>query len=431
MEILVWGIIFIMEVMKYVLGEEICFDGEIKRKKVFCISFVLYVFSMYILQIYISEIHYLLMYVFAIVTVSIMIWKNKKTTIIQVLLLIMGITSLDGVIENLLEYIFLENELWGSFPKYKVLLSSVIGVIILMGLNILKYCVKRNKSEKKRISIEYIWIIVIGMLANVLLTAAGLYAVKGEIHNERLKNFICVTNIYSYIAVILIVLFMIYIRNTNQRLQQAIKLERQLKKAQEQYYHSLLQKEEDTRKSRHDWNNHLICMAGLAKKENAQETERYIGTLINQIRNIQGKQYDVGNDIINAILNYYLMENGKGILIKVEGRFRKKIQMDAVDLCVIISNMIQNAVEYIESHNELKNQLSIIIEEGDLYQRIIIENVIDTKVSEKSIEKTSKEDKINHGMGISNAKEAIRRNDGKLQISVYDGKFRVEIIFKC
>ena len=93
--------------------------------------------------------------------------------------------------------------------------------------------------------------------------------------------------------------------------------------------------------------------------------------------------------------------------------------------------MIQNAVEYIESHNELKNQLSIIIEEGDLYQRIIIENVIDTKVSEKSIEKTSKEDKINHGMGIGNAKEAIRRNDGKLQISVYDGKFRVEIIFKC
>ena len=266
MEILVWGIIFIMEVMKYVLGEKICFDGEIKRKKVFCISFVLYVFSMYILQIYISEIHYLLMYVFAIVTVSIMIWKNKKTTIIQVLLLIMGITSLDGVIENLLEYIFLENELWGSFPKYKVLLSSVIGVIILMGLNILKYCVKRNKSEKKRISIEYIWIIVIGMLANVLLTAAGLYAVKGEIHNERLKNFIRVTNIYSYIAVILIVLFMIYIRNTNQRLQQAIKLERQLKKAQEQYYHSLLQKEEETRKSRHDWNNHLICMAGLAKK---------------------------------------------------------------------------------------------------------------------------------------------------------------------
>lgn len=224
---------------------------------------------------------------------------------------------------------------------------------------------------------------------------------------------------------------MIFIRNTNQRLQQAIKLERQLKKAQEQYYHSLLQKEEETRKSRHDWNNHLICMAGLAKKENAQETERYIGTLINQIRNIQGKRYDVGNDIINAILNYYLMENGKGILIKVEGRFRKKIQIDAVDLCVIISNMIQNAVEYIESHNELKNQLSIIIEEGDLYQRIIIENVIDTKVSEKSIEKTSKEDKINHGMGISNAKEAIRRNHGKLQISVYDGKFRVEIIFKC
>ena len=227
----------------------------------------------------------------------------------------------------------------------------------------------------------------------------------------------------------MVVLFITYIKNTNQRLQQLLITEKQLKEAQKQYYSALLQREEETRKNRHDWNNHLICLAELAQKENAESTKQYIEALIKQNVNLRDKQYDVGNDVLNAILCYHLSELNDDISVKIVGKCRNDMNIDAVDLCVIVSNLVQNAVEYLRDSSLESKELLLSIEEGSVYKRISVVNSVDKNVSARTLKTTTKSDKRNHGIGIRNVRETIERNGGKLEINIQDGMFKADVIW--
>ena len=49
---------------------------------------------------------------------------------------------------------------------------------------------------------------------------------------------------------------------------------------------NLLEKEEETRKYRHDMNNHLMCLSALAEAENIPEIRDYLSNLQNQFRSV-------------------------------------------------------------------------------------------------------------------------------------------------
>lgn len=427
MKDLAWTVIFTIEVGKYLLGGKLCFDEYVKRKKAYPIMLILYFSAVMVNQK--AEWQYLQMYLFVIVTVMILIWENGKTTIFHMLILLMSITSMDGIVEKLLECLLLRNGIELQEKVISVLFSSMVSFGILIICSMIKKITEKKNIKKKRVS-DYIWIVVIAMLANVLLTSAGLYVVRDTVNDVRFEKYLTITYLYSYVSVILIVLFVAYIRNTNSKLEQMIEVERQLKDAQEQYYLALLQKEENTRKSRHDWCNHLICMSGLANRENAKETERYISALMNQMYGMQEICHDTGNDIINILLNHYAAKNQQAVSIRVCGRLKSKILITDVDLCVIISNILENAIEYIKKHPESGNNLYVLLEEGNIYQRIVVENYVSEDVTEETLKKTSKSDKENHGIGISNVKEAVKRNGGNLKIGIQERKMRAEIIFK-
>ena len=374
-----------------------------------------------------DELRYIIMYILVMVIVYIMVYQNKVEDFIHILILLIELTCIDGLSEKLIVVIFKSIEYIYIREKYQILISRIVVLIIFYVADIFG---RKKKIREKNLKIEYIWIIVICMMTNILLTAAGLYVARGYVNNELFESVVSITNICSYLSVGLLILFVVYIRNTNRKLEQLLVVEKQLKEAQEQYYRSLLQKEEETRKNRHDWNNHLICLMELAQKEKALKTTQYIDTLKQQNNKIIRAQYDVGNDIINAILCYYFSDIKNDISIKVIGRCRKELKMNEVDLCVVVSNLIQNAIEYL-SRCELKEKLlEFIIEEGDIYQRILIVNSVDKDVSERSIENTTKENKQNHGIGIQNVKDAIERNEGIFKIKIQDGKFVADIILK-
>ena len=138
----------------------------------------------------------------------------------------------------------------------------------------------------------------------------------------------------------------------------------------------------------------------------------------------------MGNDILNAILCYHFSELDDNISVKVVGKCRNDINIDEADLCVIVSNLVQNAVEYLNNSNIQKKKLLFSIEEGKVYRRISIVNSVDNNVSERDLKTTTKLDKKNHGIGLQNVKETIERNKGKLEIKIQDGEFVADIILK-
>ena len=426
MENLVWGIIFIMEVMKYILGEKIFFKRTIERKWGGTIVFLVYMLIIWLVPTSKEEVQYIVMYAMAIITVYIMIQQKKAKDFVHILILLIELSCIDGVVEIFIRAILKRIECTNLLYEYQILLNNSIVLILFCVAYIY---IKQKKVMRRKIKIEYIWIIILCMMVNILLTAAGLYVAKEYVRNDLFDSFFTITNICSYISVGLMIFFMIYIKNTNQKMQQLLITEKQLKEAQEHYYRSLLKKEEETRKSRHDWNNHLICLAELAKKENADNTKQYIDALMKQNAYLKDRQYDVGNDILNAILCYHLSELDDDISVRIAGKCRNDINIAAVDLCVIVSNLVQNAVEYLKGNNIESKELTVSIEEGNVYKRISVVNSVDPNMSERNLKTTTKSDKRNHGIGLRNVKETIEKNGGKLEINIQEGMFKADVIW--
>lgn len=426
MENLVWGIIFIMEVMKYILAEKIFFRKIVKRKWAGYAGFLIYMCMITFVQITSEEEQSLTMYGFALVTTFIMVYQKKIEDFVQILIVLIEVTCIEGIIEKLIAHIGQNVGFLDLSKEYQLLITGIVVVFILFAVYIWS---KQKRISEIKIRIEYIWVLVLCMVINILLTASGLYIASEYVTNQRLQFIMTIINICSYVSVGLVVLFISYIKNTNQRLQQLLMTEKQLKEMQKQYYSSLFKREEETRRNRHDWNNHLICLAELAQKENANNTKQYIATLMKQNAYLKEKQYDVGNDVLNAILCWHLSELEDNISVKIIGKCRNDINIDAVDLCVIVSNLVQNAVEYLRDSSIESKELSVSIEEGIVYKRISVVNSVDKNVSERTLKITTKSDKRNHGIGLQNVRETIERNGGKLEIYIQEGMFKADVIW--
>ena len=426
MENIILGILFIIQTLKYILAENIFFKRDIKRKWAGIVGFLIYICLIYLVQITSEEEQYIILYAFVLITTYIVVYQKKIEDFVHILILLIEITCIEGITEKMVAFIGRNAGFLELSNEYQYLITDSMVAIVIFAI----YCWSKRKSIFDiKIRIEYIWILVLWMMINILLTAAGVYVASEYVTNQRFQYLMIFTNICSYLSVGLVVLFITYIKNTNQRLQQLLMAEKQLKEAQKQYYSSLLQREEETRKNRHDWNNHLICLAEIAQKESADNTKQYIDTLMKQNAHLKEKQYDVGNDVLNAILCCYLAELDNDISVNIVGKCKNNISIDAVDLCVIVSNLVQNAVEYLRDSNMESKKLSFCIEEGNVYKRISVVNSVDKNVSEHTIKATTKSDKRNHGIGLRNVRETIERNGGKLEINIQEGMFKAQVIW--
>ncbi|MBQ3600181.1 MAG: hypothetical protein II992_03130, partial [Lachnospiraceae bacterium] len=255
MENIILGILFIIQIWKYILAENIFFKRDIKRKWAGIVGFLIYICLIYLVQITSEEEQYIILYTFVLVTTYIMVYQNKIEDFVHILILLIEITCIEGITEKTVAFIGRNAGFLELSNQYQYLITdSLVGIAIFA-----IYCWNKRKSLFDiKIRLEYVWILVLWMMMNVLLTASGVYVASEYVTNEKFQNLMIFTNICSYLSVGLIVLFITYIKNTNKKLQQLLMVEKQLKDAQKQYYNTLLQREEETRKNRHDWNNHLM-----------------------------------------------------------------------------------------------------------------------------------------------------------------------------
>lgn len=349
----------------------------------------------------------------------------------KIIFLFLSLSCLDGIIDKTIKMNFNRNTYEAML--HPQIIYGTIGLFIILITHVIKKgYIKRKKRKKRKVQNffeKYGWITILCMFPSMFLTSAGITIIVRESENVVLKEFIEKVSLLSYISILFLIIFLIYVRSLNLKLKSMIQIDEQMKVVQEQYYKTLLEKELETKKSRHDWKNHLICLAELSKKEQTDAAYEYINQLVEQLNQIGGKQYDVGNDIINAILNYYFRDVDEEIVVIVRGICIHDFGINDRDLCIIVSNLISNAIEYLQKKEGLeKKEIEVLIRSGELYQEITVKNTICKKIRYEQLKQTSKSDKKNHGYGISNVKECVERNKGQFYIDIADNIFMAKVI---
>lgn len=313
---------------------------------------------------------------------------------------------------------------------YAESLTTHIAVALVLGT--LYFLKQRNKVKWKMLwdglsRKSYYWIII--MVVSMLISVGCLGVANDYVDNKKFD--IITTGIcgIAYVSIGILSIFIVYIKQMNERMEQILQQEIFARNMQAYYYEELLKKEEDTRRYRHDMINHLICINGLAKEQKNTELMNYIDNMQDQINHIQKSTYAVGNQILNIVTNYYLSMVHSGVNIKISGNADDRLRIDDSVLCTVYANLLNNAVE--ELKKVQKGYLCIEFLQGDEYFQIKIVNSLSIDSQNKeNILITDKADKKAHGLGLKNVQRAVADNNGKLDIKYDKEKFEVIAILK-
>ena len=193
---------------------------------------------------------------------------------------------------------------------------------------------------------------------------------------------------------------------------------------QKLHYEYLENRERETKKFRHDIKSHLLIVNDLIHKKQYEECEAYLRETNVRIDRFSYK-ISVNNGIADAIINrFYVEAKQKGIQLQVKGHLPDPCYLSGYDICTILSNLLSNAIdaEYAAGGDCVYVELRYT--DSDIMLVVQNDYIQDLEQSNGSFF-TTKEDKANHGFGLENVKECVRKNNGQIKIDTDDNVFKV------
>ena len=210
-------------------------------------------------------------------------------------------------------------------------------------------------------------------------------------------------------------------------------MERRNLQLQKSYYEELDQNQQQIRKIRHDMNNHLSVIEGLLKKGDIQNALEYFEDLAGHVRT--GTRRFCKDSIVNAVLNAkYTAAEDAAIDSFFHVDIDKILGIDAVSLCTIFSNTLDNAIEACLKIPETeKRHLSLKARYTDngYFSYEIVNSKRNEVKKKKDAFLTDKKDARSHGLGIVSVSDVVRRYDGTLDITYTEDEFRVVILIRA
>ena len=200
-------------------------------------------------------------------------------------------------------------------------------------------------------------------------------------------------------------------------------------KNQMSMYDSISENYEKQRKQAHEYRNQIECIDALVKREKYEELRKYIY----QLRGNLGEEIDfihTNHAIINAVLNTKYREMiSKNIVFVFRINDLSKIQLSDEDIVVILSNLLNNAIEACEICQKKKViRLKFVLEEEFLV--LSVKNTYEHEIIYKGdqIQTSKKEDGEEHGIGIKNVKETVNKYGWRYTVKDNGNEFCFSII---
>ena len=185
--------------------------------------------------------------------------------------------------------------------------------------------------------------------------------------------------------------------------------------------------DEELRRFRHDYRNHMIVVNAYLESGKTAEAREYLNTINGGINGVLNK-IKTGNFVSDAILNSKAVSAAKfDTQISFSGRVPSE-GISSEDLCTILSNLIDNAIEACE---KVVGRKKIEIESGEANGFLILSVSNPTVNGANPKFRTTKKDKLNHGIGLKNVERAIKKYYGTLDLGkngeLFTANVRVEM----
>lgn len=168
------------------------------------------------------------------------------------------------------------------------------------------------------------------------------------------------------------------------------------------------------RRINHDYKNQLNTISMLLKQKEYDKAEKLIDNIFETVH--ENSSTYCANTIINATVNYKAyIANAKHIKFNTDIIAPEEIpNISEMNLCSLFSNFIDNAIEANEQIPEDERYVNIKVRCNKMMLIIQSENPVknNIEIPKGTLPKTTKQDKDNHGLGLSIINKIARESGG-------------------
>ena len=190
-----------------------------------------------------------------------------------------------------------------------------------------------------------------------------------------------------------------------------------LSEMQQGYFLVLRQEMDETKAMRHDMHHHFVLIDGFLKSKQYDELSAYVEEYQDAIGTNEPEFYSK-NSVVNILARHYEMLSERNrIRFDVRCDVKEDIQISDADLCVVLSNLLENALEACVRIKTGRRfiRLGLTNMGDDLVIRV--ENSMDGKVQQKGKTFLSSKETDRTGYGLASVRSIAFRHGGTTTFS--------------
>lgn len=219
-----------------------------------------------------------------------------------------------------------------------------------------------------------------------------------------------------------------YIVDTQYELMQArekIKTGKLLLESQRQYYEDIFHSQQEIRKTRHDLKNVFIALQGALNANDASQAKKIILKKLEEMESYVAVSDDIDN-MVDSILYAKIQDAKKqGVFLEIKKNTTRPIVLDQLDLCVLMANLLDNAIEAASQVEKNKQvHFSLVTDQDSLI--LLSQNPANHPVNDEM--KTTKKDKKHHGFGMLSIKSITEKYQGSYHYEFENGMVTATVI---
>lgn len=187
---------------------------------------------------------------------------------------------------------------------------------------------------------------------------------------------------------------------------------------------------------KHDMKNYIADMDALMKQEKESDTmqgalRQYLDSLQHSMEQLDIK-YHTGNPVTDVVIQRYVaLAKEHQIEFFTEFIFPKDMNIDAFDISIILNNGLENALEACKGQDSGEKRIELTSYGKENMFFIVIRNSFQGQLVKREDKILStKEDSINHGLGLENIKACAQKYFGTASTTVEGGYFELAVMLQ-
>lgn len=305
-------------------------------------------------------------------------------------------------------------------------LARVLGIVLTNTLYLVTaYILTRFFHDKIKLKKEEYIIIIIYYIIFLIVVLLSIAMSRNVDFSLIWQKTFLILDMLMFIANIIVLKMIFHINQQNHYEMENALLYMQITQ-QEKRIREEEKNYREVQLLRHDLKRYLVTYRQLLQEGKYEVIEADIDKILGKRLNTNHCVY-TENTILNAVI-CEKMEQCSIKNIKIEVQVNADKDMDSIEYGVVLSNLLDNAIEAEEQEKEENRYICLNIGVEQNMIHLVVDNYISESVLQNNaLLETSKKNKQLHGIGLRGVKEFVKNKKGEIEIFEENHMFVVHI----